>query len=376
MLQFQTVDDMQRIWQLGSINLNPGILRLIKWSPEFSPTTYKNTFAQIWVRFWDLGFAYWNHQTWFEIARGVVTPIKLDKRTANRTLGLYARVLIDVDLSKPLCDQIRVARKNGAAVIAKIEYESVPVLCQVCGIVGHSANKCRNKPEVSLNGEQSEQVLGGSTERVGTQNAEGGRSVVRRQNRSRRRSKKSKAPESQPLERPEVLGTKPVLQMVGNETIMTSSSRASDPPGFLGIHKQHLNIAQARKRQLWSDLNAIHAQHVRGPWVVFGDFNCVFGAHEKRGGSPPNATSCREFQQMCTSCDLIDIPTKGLAFTWTNRRVEEQLDRALGLGRARQGSAGGSAGARQGARQGLGRARQGLGRGLGKGRSAGGSTGG
>lgn len=38
----------------------------------------------------------------------------------------------------------------------------------------------------------------------------------------------------------------PVLQMVGNETIMTSSSRASDPPGFLGIHKQHLNIAQAR----------------------------------------------------------------------------------------------------------------------------------
>ncbi|KAL6220498.1 hypothetical protein ACLB2K_008254 [Fragaria x ananassa] len=180
--------------------------------------------------------------------------------------------------------------------------------------------------------------------------------------------------------------------MVGNETIMTSSSTASAPPGFSGIHKQHLNVAQARlsdafevtspaketdgleegefttvvskkvisvgpqhivascthdgihntstavyakttitgRRQLWTDLNAIHAQYVRGPWVVFGDFNCVFGAHEKREGSPPNATSCREFQQMCTSCDLIDIPTKGLAFTWTNQRVEERLDRALG----------------------------------------------
>lgn len=107
----------------------------------------------------------------------------------------------------PCVIKIRVARKNGTAVTAKIEYESVPVLCQVCGIVGHSANKCRNKPEVSLNGEQSEQVVGGSTERVGTQNAERGRSVVWRRNRSLHRSKKSNAPESQPLERLEVLGT-------------------------------------------------------------------------------------------------------------------------------------------------------------------------
>lgn len=84
MLQFKTLEDMQLVWSLGSVNLNPGILRLIQWSPTFSPSTYKNTFAHVWVRFWDLGYAYWEHQTLFEIAKGVGMPVKLNSKTAER----------------------------------------------------------------------------------------------------------------------------------------------------------------------------------------------------------------------------------------------------------------------------------------------------
>lgn len=38
------------------------------------------------------------------------------------------------------------------------------------------------------------------------------------------------------------------------------------------------------RRQLWQDLMTICDLHALGPWVVLGDFNCVLGAHEKRGG--------------------------------------------------------------------------------------------
>lgn len=86
----------------------------------------------------------------------------------------------------------------------------------------------------------------------------------------------------------------------------------------------------AGRRLLWQDLVSIQASHVHGPWLVLGDFNCVLGAHEKRGGNLPNATSCYEFQQMCSSCNLLNIDTIGAAFTWTNRRTEVRLDRALG----------------------------------------------
>lgn len=33
---------------------------------------------------------------------------------------------------------------------------------------------------------------------------------------------------------------------------------------------------------------------------------------------------------MCDICELMDIPTKGLAFTWSSQRTEVRLDGALG----------------------------------------------
>ncbi|XP_062028750.1 uncharacterized protein LOC133744700 [Rosa rugosa] len=86
----------------------------------------------------------------------------------------------------------------------------------------------------------------------------------------------------------------------------------------------------AGRRQLWQDLHHIHSQHGQGPWLVFGDFNCILGAHEKRGGAMPNRTSCLDFSQMCSDCELLDIPTKGLTYTWSKGNIEVRLDRALG----------------------------------------------
>ncbi|XP_024156000.1 uncharacterized protein LOC112163980 [Rosa chinensis] len=86
----------------------------------------------------------------------------------------------------------------------------------------------------------------------------------------------------------------------------------------------------AGRRLLWQDLRLIAATLVHGPWLVFGDFNCVIGAHEKRGGIPPSLTSCLNFQDICSDYALMDIPTRGLSYTWTDRRIYVRLDRALG----------------------------------------------
>ncbi|XP_050379798.1 uncharacterized protein LOC126797169 [Argentina anserina] len=58
------------------------------------------------------------------------------------------------------------------------------------------------------------------------------------------------------------------------------------------------------------------------------------GAHEKRGGILPNAVSCSDFQYMSTNYELVHLPTKGLPYTWMNRRgvgasVEMRLDQCL-----------------------------------------------
>jgi hypothetical protein len=53
---------------------------------------------------------YWRQRTLFEIASAIGTPLSLDESTRNRTFGHYARILVDIDLSRRIFDEIRVER--------------------------------------------------------------------------------------------------------------------------------------------------------------------------------------------------------------------------------------------------------------------------
>lgn len=119
------------------------MLRLIKRSPTFSSSSYKNTFAQVWVLFWDLGFAFWEDQTLFEMEKGVGTPLKIDMRTKNHLFCLYARLLIDVNFWLPVLKKLSVTSENGEKVPIGVEYESVPTICEGCGVIGHQEPSCK-----------------------------------------------------------------------------------------------------------------------------------------------------------------------------------------------------------------------------------------
>ena len=83
-MQFSSTEDKNRVWAAGSCLLSPGILRLQPWTPDFNPYRQKTTNTQLWVRFYDLSWEYW------EIARGIGTPLKLDKNTLEGNFGHYA----------------------------------------------------------------------------------------------------------------------------------------------------------------------------------------------------------------------------------------------------------------------------------------------
>ncbi|XP_040373877.1 uncharacterized protein LOC121052602 [Rosa chinensis] len=66
------------VLEKGAIALKPRIFRFMRWTPNFSPAHQKNTNAQVWVNFWDLGLEFWEPITLFEIANGIGVPVKVD----------------------------------------------------------------------------------------------------------------------------------------------------------------------------------------------------------------------------------------------------------------------------------------------------------
>ena len=140
-LRFNSIEDMRRIWALGAVNLKPGLMRFYCWSKDFTPQAQSQTHAQVWVRFLNLPQEYWEKQTLFEIASGLGTPLSIDEATLDRRFGIFARILIDVDLSETLFESVVVEREDHALSIS-IQYEKHPLFCAHCKMIGHSFQTC------------------------------------------------------------------------------------------------------------------------------------------------------------------------------------------------------------------------------------------
>lgn len=84
---------------------------------------------------------------------------------------------------------------------------------------------------------------------------------------------------------------------------------------------------------LWSEILSFLGEGL--PTIVAGDFNCIVGTSEKRGGRRfVDNSESREFRTFISSAGLLDMGFSGSQFTWCNNRhgtarVWERLDRAL-----------------------------------------------
>jgi hypothetical protein len=90
----------------------------------------------------------------YEIASGIGTPLTIDDATKSRLFGLYARVLVDVDMSEPLFESVVVEREGHALTVA-VQYEKYPLYCANCKTLGHDIHSCfklssNNRNDIAL----------------------------------------------------------------------------------------------------------------------------------------------------------------------------------------------------------------------------------
>ena len=137
--------DRDKIWAAGVWTVKPGHLRLQPWTPDFNPNYQRLTNAQIWIKLHDLPWEYWDASILKNIARGVGIPLKIDQNTLEGKFGHYARILVDIDLSKEITDSLMIERQ-GHKFFISVEFENIPAFCRNCSMVGHSLANCKRNP--------------------------------------------------------------------------------------------------------------------------------------------------------------------------------------------------------------------------------------
>jgi hypothetical protein len=139
---FESFEDMRLAWSSDTVNLKPGLLRLSKWTNDFSTATPRQTHARVLIRLMELPQEYWRQRTLFEKASAMGTPLSLDGSTKNHTFGHYARILVDMDHSRRIFDEIIVERE-GFTLRIEVTYERLLEFCPHCQAIGHNIHTCK-----------------------------------------------------------------------------------------------------------------------------------------------------------------------------------------------------------------------------------------
>ncbi|CAI0463399.1 unnamed protein product [Linum tenue] len=99
----------------------------------------------VWVQLPTFPIHLYHQEILFSLGNMIGRAIKLDFHTQHQQRVKFARMAVELDLSKPLVTRVRLDGKW-----QYIEYENLPKVCFECGKIGHSAETCPSLCEPTL----------------------------------------------------------------------------------------------------------------------------------------------------------------------------------------------------------------------------------
>lgn len=84
-----------------------------------------------------------NEKALGKMATKLGTPVCTDGMTCERKKLFYARIMVYVDASKPLKEEMFLTLPTGERIVQKVEYEYTPRYCHICKTLTHDTDVCR-----------------------------------------------------------------------------------------------------------------------------------------------------------------------------------------------------------------------------------------
>ncbi|XP_026435201.1 uncharacterized protein LOC113332917 [Papaver somniferum] len=119
----------------------------------------------VWVHYPVLSLEYWDEETLFKLSRALGNPVKVDDATLNYQSGHYARVLVEIDLSKKIPNKLWIITKYGC-FSQSITLTNLPKFCWKCKIVGHHNFECKAKNSTEVHEDKESDSYNGKQQEV------------------------------------------------------------------------------------------------------------------------------------------------------------------------------------------------------------------
>ncbi|CAH9081865.1 unnamed protein product [Cuscuta europaea] len=140
--KFQTEADRLKVLKEGPYVIFGKLLMLKVLSEDFTFDDEEFLKVPIWVKFPRLPMKLWNKEAMSEVASMVGVPLTTDMVTQERSNHNFARVLIEVDASKPPMLSFPIRLPSRKVINQSVVYETFPNFCFHCKKYGHNPFSC------------------------------------------------------------------------------------------------------------------------------------------------------------------------------------------------------------------------------------------
>ncbi|XP_042016200.1 uncharacterized protein LOC121764210 [Salvia splendens] len=144
LVQFEDIADYARLLSgpkgtpVWYIDRHP--MRVLKWSPDFDAYC-ESPIAAIWCNLIGLPIHLFDQSALFAIGKLLGTTFQVDRATANKSRLSFARICIEIDITKPPPEEISLDI-CGHEVVQQVKWDKIPSYCGECKHVGHKSEVC------------------------------------------------------------------------------------------------------------------------------------------------------------------------------------------------------------------------------------------
>ncbi|PPD67275.1 hypothetical protein GOBAR_DD35844 [Gossypium barbadense] len=117
---------------------------------------YDFNHSPFWVRVSNIPMEYMDRDMALEVGNAIGEVLAIDWRDGDGGWTEYMRIRINIDINKPLRRVVHYIDHEGEEFVFAIRYEKLPRFCYICGLIGHTTQKCK---EQMINNESQDNIF-------------------------------------------------------------------------------------------------------------------------------------------------------------------------------------------------------------------------
>jgi len=85
---------------------------------------------------------------------------------------------------------------------------------------------------------------------------------------------------------------------------------------------------ELQRQPMWTALQRL-STYIQGAWCLLGDFNAILSKQDRIGGNTVSDYDIQELSNFMEECEVLEMPSSGAFFTWTNKTIWSSIDRVF-----------------------------------------------